>query len=108
LAGERCAERALRARGWRFLARRLKTRWGELDLLFEDAGIRIVVEVKTGRVGPRFRPGMHLGRESLSRLWQAAGGLSRGRPHRVDLLEVCLVPSGRVTLVHHAGLRMPL
>lgn len=107
-AGERLAERALRARGWRLLARRLDTRWAEIDLLFAEDETLVVVEVKTGRAGPRFRPGMHLGSDALARLWRAAGGLARGAPRRVDLVEVALDEGHHARLVHHVGIRSPL
>jgi len=107
-AGERLVERTLRARGWRFLARRLETRWAELDLLFAQDETLVVVEVKTGRTGPRFRPGMHLRSGALARLWRAAEGLARGAPRRVDLVEVALDDRRRARLVHHRGIRAPL
>lgn len=101
-------ERALRSRGWRFLARRLETRWAELDLVFAQGDTLVVIEVKTGRAGRRFRPGMRLGAEALARLWRAADGLARGAPRRVDLVEVALDERRRARLVHHVGLRVPL
>ena len=107
-AGERLVERRLRARGWRFVARRLETRWAELDLLFAEDDTLVVVEVKTGRAGPRFRPGMRLGAEALERLWRAADALARGGPRRVDLVEVALDERRRARLHHHFGLRFPL
>jgi len=107
-AGECLAERALRARGWRFLARRLDTRWAEIDLLFAEAETLVVVEVKTGRAGQRFRPGMHLRSDALARLWRAAGALARGAPARVDLVEVALDERRHARLVHHPGIRTPL
>jgi hypothetical protein len=67
-----------------------------------------VVEVKTGRAGPRFRPGMRLGAAALARLWRAADALSRGAPRRVDLVEVALDRRRRARLFHHAGIRAPL
>lgn len=107
-AGEVFAERALRARGWRFLARRFPTRWGEIDLLFADGPILVVLEVKTGRIGPRYRPGQRFGREALARRWRAARSLAHGPACRVDLIEVVLDAKRKPTLVHHESLRSPL
>lgn len=88
-------------------ARRLATRWAELDLLCHEGDTLVVVEVKTGRLGPRFRPGMRLVRADLERLWRAARGLARGGRARVDLVEVGLDGQGlRVT--HHRNLVEPL
>ena len=107
-AGERLVEDALRARGWRFLARRLETRWAELDLVLAQGETLVVVEVKTGRAGRRFRPGMRLGADTLARLWRAAETLAAGAPRRVDLVEVALDERRRARLVHHEGIRAPL
>jgi len=101
-------ERALRRQGWRFLARRLKTALGEIDLLFAERGTLVVVEVKTGRAGTRFRPGQRLGHEQLARLWSAARALARGAPCRVDLVEVLQEDAGGVRRVHWPDLREPL
>jgi putative endonuclease len=106
-AGERWAERHLVRLGWRLLGRRVRTAWAEIDLLFAAQGALVVVEVKTGRSGPRFQPGQRLGRDALDRLWRAAHALARGAPARVDLVEVRLRRHG-VDLVHHEGLRAPL
>lgn len=106
MAGEELVKRALRARGWRFLAQRLATSWGEVDLLFAAGRTLVVVEVKTGHAG-RFRPGERLGRAQLARLWSAAAGLAHGAPHRVDLVEVRIDGRG-LRLEHHEELRVPL
>jgi len=110
-AGERLAERRLRRAGWRLLARRRRTPWAEIDLLFHDGRQLVLVEVKTGRLGPRFRPGQRLGRDPLRRLWRAAAELGRrqGSPARVDLFEVGLERArGGVLCRHFPGLRDPL
>lgn len=61
--GERLAERALLARGWRILERNARTRYGEIDVVCHDGRGFVFVEVKTRRarsflpaieaVGPR-------------------------------------------------------
>jgi putative endonuclease len=45
-ASEDMAERFLRNKGYRILARNLRTSLGELDLVAEDAGVLVFVEVK--------------------------------------------------------------
>jgi hypothetical protein len=67
-----------------------------------------VIEVKTGRAGPRFRPGMRLSAATLTELWRAARLLARGAPERVDLVEVQLDRARAARLVHHRALRTPL
>lgn len=101
------AARHLARRGFVVCARRLATRWAELDLLCREGDTLVVVEVKTGRSGARFRPGMRLRGDDLERLWRAARGLARGAPARVDLVEIGLEPGGLV-VTHHRALREPL
>jgi len=77
--GERVAARRLRRRGYRIHARNLRTPCGEIDLLAEEGGCYVVVEVKTtGRVGdvPERPP---LGHAQRRRLCAAARWL-RGHP----------------------------
>lgn len=45
-AGEARAEQFLRQKGYRILERNLRTSLGELDLVAEDAGVLVFVEVK--------------------------------------------------------------
>ena len=45
-ASEAWAEQYLRAKGYRILERNLRTSLGELDLVAEDAGVLVFVEVK--------------------------------------------------------------
>jgi len=104
-AGERLAARHLRRLGWRLLGTRVRTAWAEIDLLLEDHGTLVAVEVKTGRSGPRFQPGMRLGPVTVARLERAVRTLARGAPARVDLVEVRLETGGRIALVRRADLR---
>ncbi|HEX6886408.1 MAG TPA: YraN family protein [Planctomycetota bacterium] len=105
-AGEHLAARHLRRLGWRLLDRRVRTTWAEIDLLFEDHGALVAVEVKTGRSGPRFQPGMRLARATIARLEHAVAALARGAPARVDLVEVRLEGPGRIAIVRRADLRV--
>ncbi len=51
LAGERLAERELARRGYRVVARNVRTRIGEIDLVCRDRSGYAFVEVKTRRGG---------------------------------------------------------
>jgi putative endonuclease len=51
LAGEHLAERELAGRGLRVVARNVRTRFGEIDLICRDALGYAFVEVKTRRAG---------------------------------------------------------
>lgn len=68
-----------------------------MDLLVRDRRGLALVEVKSGRIGPRFRPGHRLEREQLERLHRAAAWLRRrsGIPARVELFEVLFDSEGR-------------
>ncbi len=111
LLGEELVARTLRARGARILARRLRTPWGELDLLARDARGLVCVEVKSGRwnAGPRpagstplappegDRPGVRAegpARERLEDLARRIGRRERA-PARAEVWEVVLCGAAR-------------
>lgn len=57
LAGEETAERYLEAKGWTCLFRRYRNKGGEIDLIMQDGGTIVFVEVKTRR---KASPGLGL------------------------------------------------
>ena len=89
------------------VARRLQTRWAELDLVCREGGTLVAVEVKTGRASARFRPAMRVRRDALERLGRAVRDLARGAPWRVDVCEV-RIEAGVVRCVHLRDFRTPL
>jgi hypothetical protein len=118
--GVELVARALRRRGDAVEGRRLRTPWGELDILTRDARGLVCVEVKTARraAGPRIRgqppvplaardrPGARVDRLGEERLRRIAAGLAARRriPARCEVWEV-LVGPGRAAL--EIGLRAP-
>ncbi|MEW6072224.1 MAG: YraN family protein [Planctomycetota bacterium] len=112
LAGEILAARWLAGRGFCVLGRRVRTSGGEFDLVVLDGEVLVAIEVKTGRRGPRWSPGLRVGSRRLRRLSAAVRALSRRlgrRERRVDLVEVCLDDGARrPILLHHRDLRRPL
>ena len=92
-AGEEAAARFLISRGYRIHARSFRARVGEIDLVAEEAGTLVFVEVKT-RTGLTYgTPAEAVDGRKRSRLLRAAGlylmrqGLS-DHPCRFDVVEV--------------------
>jgi putative endonuclease len=128
LLGERIAARHLRRSGCAILARRRATAAVEVDLVAREGRRVVLVEVKSGRVGPvplprgagaglrerlalRWRPGWRLSRERLAALRSVARALERspaGGGARIDLVEVFLAPDGTFRIEHHRGVDAPL
>jgi putative endonuclease len=91
------AER-LRSRGWQIIARNVRTRYGEIDLIGLDRGVLVFVEVKAGRLGRRTgpeRPVLAVGPakrrrlRALARAWLAGGGsVPRFRELRFDVVGI--------------------
>jgi putative endonuclease len=80
LAGEHIAERELGRRGYRIVARNVRTRLGEIDLVCRDGREYLFVEVKTRRAGSFVAAAEAVDRRKATRLavlaqsWLAACG----------------------------------
>lgn len=95
--GERLAARALRKLGLRILARNLRTPCGEVDLLADDRGLLVLVEVKsTGRAGsaPAWERVDGQARQRLTNAghWLVRQPAFAGRGFRIDLVAVAFGP----------------
>lgn len=107
LAGEHVAERELIRRGYEIVARNVRTRYGEIDLICRRGGGFLFVEVKTRRAGSfvaaveAVDPRKAARLEMLAQSWLAACGQRAARWRivvaaltvgangtRVDLLDV--------------------
>jgi putative endonuclease len=101
----------LRAAGWRIVARNVRTRFGEIDIIAMDRGALVFVEVKAGRAGGRTgptHPALAVGSDkqrrlrSLARAWLAAGsGVPRFRELRFDVVGVSFGADGELLDVDH-------
>ena len=104
--GERAAAAWLEARGYRVIARNVRTRYGEIDLVARLGALVIFVEVKS-RTGNRFgHPAEAIVSSKRRRLsGLAAMCLQRlGLDHcavRFDVIAVHLDPDGSVREVEH-------
>ncbi len=89
---ERAAARYLMRRGWRVLARNVRTASGELDLVATRRGTIAFCEVKARRAAKDLD--LVLGAVQAGRTSRAAGGFVTGRPEllghvqRLDLITV--------------------
>ncbi len=108
-SGEDEAERLLASRGFRILRRRFRTRAGEIDLVAEEGGTLVFIEVKTRSSLACGRPAEAVGRHKQARLRRAAQIYlletgAHDRPCRFDVVEVLEEASGhlRVGLIRDA------
>lgn len=94
--GEEIAEKFLKKRSFRILARNWKTpRWGELDLVARDGEILVIVEVKTRSrddFGQPFEAVNHFKLKSIVRAGQMFRLLNPRTPEalRVDVVSIVL------------------
>ena len=100
LRGEELASRALKKKGYQILARRERSRLGEIDIVARDGSALVFVEVKTRR-GSRFgKPVEAVDRRKQKRLvrlalaYTARRGLS-DTPIRFDIVGVELPKDGQ-------------
>lgn len=96
---EDIAERWLRASGYAILARNVRYRRGELDIVARQGGVIVFVEVRARRAGGRFDPAATLGRAKHRALrraavrWLARHGAGN-LPARFDIVAVEIGPGG--------------
>lgn len=115
--GERIAAALLRRRGYRVLARNLRGRHGEIDILAmaprPNDRTLVVVEVKAARREPgpdAPAPEVHVNAAKMRRLVRLAHTLARryaGRenhgPIRFDVIGIDFPARGRPVIRHHVG-----
>jgi putative endonuclease len=103
--GEAAAERALSRLGMRLVERDVRLPGGQLDLVMEEGGRLVVVEVKARRGTGFGLPEEGVGFAKLARLRRlaAAYAVSRraGVAPRVDVVAVDLDRAGRALAVRH-------
>lgn len=104
--GEAAAERYLRRRGYRFLARRVRSRLGELDLIMVDGKTVVFVEVKTRASDAAGGPEGAIDRDKRVRVTRlAAAWLKRKRlmeyPARFDVVTVVWPKEARAPEIRH-------
>ena len=110
--GEKCAEKYLRAQGYKLIARNLRTRLGEIDLLMlaPDGRTLVFVEVKTAEPGRKsaILPEHRVGRRKQHKIAALAAKLIAkhkltGRPIRFDVVGVSLHTNRDPEIRHYPG-----
>lgn len=110
--GERAAARHLKRQRYRILARNLRQKLGEIDLLAEapDGRTIVIVEVKTtaSDAPDAIAPEVHVNAAKQRKLAALASMLVRrqrwhDRPIRFDVVGVVLPPRGKPILRHHVA-----
>lgn len=88
--GEEVARRWLECRGFVFIERNFRTRYGEIDLIMRDGGTTVFIEVKT-RCGRAFgTPEESVGERKIEKMATAVEEYRRRKaetgPCRIDLV----------------------
>jgi putative endonuclease len=110
--GERLAERFLRLRGLKTIARHFNTPTGELDLIMRDHETLVFVEVKTRRDRKYADPEDAVGANKRRRMTRAARWFIHEKrwddqPCRFDVVAVLLPPDGRPEIEHFPDAFLP-
>src|SRR3989338_7810548 len=103
-AGEAYAARHLERLGWVILARQYRVQTGEIDLVAEEVGEVVFVEVKTRRSN-EVEPEESVGWQKLRRMERAAHQFLverawEERPHRFDVISI-VWPEGQDPTLQH-------
>ena len=111
--GEKCAERLLKRKGLKTLARNVSCKTGELDLVMVDTdGTLVFVEVKT-RGDEGFAPAEAAITQAKKRRMVRAVHYFltchdlQDRPCRFDVVAIVLNPSGRPEIRHYENAFVP-
>lgn len=104
LSGEALAADHLRSLGYRIVGMDVRTPLGQLDLVAQDAGVLVFVEVKA-RAGTGYGlPQEAVGRQKIRKLQQLAASYLQRHPHqgavRFDVVGL-VVKDGRVVRLDH-------
>jgi len=105
--GERAAVAYLRARGYRIVATNWRTRFGEIDVVAEQAGTLVFVEVRTRRTTGFGTAAESVdGRKQRQLVLMATQYLQRNAPTasaRIDVITVSAAPHAPPEVEHLIG-----
>ncbi len=105
-SGERLAASWLEARGYRILGCNWRCAYGELDVIAEDEGELVFVEVKTRRGEAMGLPEEAITPSKRQHLvaaaqWYLEAAGTPEQAYRIDVVAVQLAPSGKLLEVRH-------
>jgi putative endonuclease len=105
-SGEQEAAGFYEARGARILSRNFRCRLGEIDLVVEEAGTVVFVEVKSASKPSPIAPELRVGRDKQRRLTRLAEFYLSykklaGKPVRFDVVAVTADPAGGASKIVH-------
>jgi len=101
-AGERLAEAYFELLGCTVVARNVRLAGVEVDLVVEENGTQVIVEVKARSRGDYGGAAMAVDRAKRSRLLRAGTALGSARPLRIDVVAIETSPDG-ARLRHYRG-----
>ena len=104
--GEKIAEKFLTSRGFRITGRNFSTPFGEIDLVAEQAGCTVFIEVKT-RTSYKFgSPLSSITKEKQKHMLKNCQFYMKryslcGKPCRIDVVGISLCKNGKVKVLNH-------
>lgn len=103
--GEDCAAEQLRTQGYTLLARNVRTRYGEIDLIAQKDGALVFVEVKARRTASLGPPEVSITPRKLAHMRSAAEAYLQGlaalpASWRLDVIAVTRLPGQPLEIVH--------
>jgi len=112
LAGEQLAERHLRGKGFKTIARRYRTSTGEIDMIMRDGDTTVFVEVKTQQDRVRLDPELRVNAAKqrklaiTARIWLKKKRLEH-KPVRFDIVGVIIPETGPSSVQHYPEAFVP-
>ena len=98
--GEDEALKYLASKGYKFLGRNIRLFCGEIDLLFEDSGVLVIVEVKTKTTGKYILPHEKVDLAKKRKLVQLAKALWQKFPDKTIRIDVVAIDE-QADLIDH-------
>ncbi|MBZ9572919.1 YraN family protein [Patescibacteria group bacterium] len=105
--GENIAEKYLRKKRYKILAKNFKTKWGEIDLVGRKKKIITFFEVKTIKSRDGFSPEDQIGRKKkrqllkMAQIYFSTNKIPPETPHQINILAIEITPDFKKAKVRH-------